>query len=152
MDRLSALVATHAAGHLQTFEVVDRVAGTRWKRIKTLESSNGCAVASSAPSMFCRCSGTVCNFGQPGGRVAVSFRRDAGFVRIDVDDDGLGVPEDARSGLFQPFNRLGREQSGIEGTGLGLSIVWRLARAMGGRVTYEPLDKGSRFSIWLPSP
>ena len=95
--------------------------------------------------------GNGIKYGRPGGRVAVSFRRDAGFVRIDVEDDGLGVPEDARSDLFQPFNRLGRERSGIEGTGLGLSIVWRLARAMGGRVSYEPLDQGSRFSIWLPS-
>ena len=95
--------------------------------------------------------GNGIKYGEPGGRVTVSFRRDAGWVRIDVEDDGIGVPEDARSGLFLPVNRLGRERSGIEGTGLGLSIVWRLARAMGGRVTYEPMDKGSRFSIWLPS-
>ena len=36
-------------GHLQTFEVADRAAGTSWKRIKTLKDSNNCPEASSAP-------------------------------------------------------------------------------------------------------
>lgn len=90
-------------------------------------------------------------YGRPGGRVEVSCCREADAVRIDVDDDGLGVPEDARAGLFEPFNRLGRQHSGIEGTGLGLSIVRRLAEAMGGRVAYAARDRGSRFSLWLPA-
>ncbi len=95
--------------------------------------------------------GNGIKYGHAGGRVTVSCQRDADGVRIEVDDDGIGVPEHARSGLFEPFNRMGRERSGIEGTGLGLSIVFRLAKAMGGRVAYSPLEAGSRFTVWLPA-
>lgn len=66
-------------------------------------------------------------------------------VRIDVDDDGRGVPEFLRDRLFLPLVS-GRN----EGSGFGLAIVQQIARAHGGLVEHEPLDSGSRFRIRLP--
>lgn len=89
-------------------------------------------------------------YNSQGGSVQVTLRAEAGAVRLDVDDNGLGVPEGTEGGLFEPFNRLGRQNTKIQGTGLGLSVVHRLAVAMGGRVEHQRLVPGSRFTVWLP--
>jgi two-component system nitrogen regulation sensor histidine kinase GlnL len=66
-------------------------------------------------------------------------------IRLDVIDDGLGVPESLRSLLFLPFVT-GRR----DGTGLGLALSQQIASAHGGLLTFEPLEQGSRFSLYLP--
>jgi two-component system nitrogen regulation sensor histidine kinase GlnL len=66
-------------------------------------------------------------------------------VRIDVEDDGHGVPEHLRAMLFLPLVT-GRR----EGTGLGLALAQQLAAAHGGLLSYEALEQGSRFSLRLP--
>lgn len=66
-------------------------------------------------------------------------------VRIEVIDDGQGVPESLRDRLFLPLVS-GRDQ----GSGFGLAIVQQIARAHGGLVEYFPLDPGSRFVFRLP--
>lgn len=45
------------------------------------------------------------------------------MVRISVTDTGEGIPLDKQAGLFEPFNRLGKEASEIPGTGIGLTIA-----------------------------
>ena len=53
--------------------------------------------------------------------------------------------------LFQPFERLGAEHSGIEGTGLGLAISKRFVEAAGGSVSVKSVEGvGSTFSLALP--
>lgn len=69
----------------------------------------------------------------------------AGVIRLDVNDNGSGVPEALRSMLFLPF-MTGRR----DGTGLGLALSQQLASAHGGLLTYEALEQGSRFSLYLP--
>jgi signal transduction histidine kinase len=71
---------------------------------------------------------------------------------IEVKDNGLGVPEDRREGLFTRFFRAhGDTVTGVEGTGLGLSIVRDTVEGMGGRAWAEfDGDAGSRFYISLP--
>jgi two-component system nitrogen regulation sensor histidine kinase GlnL len=66
-------------------------------------------------------------------------------LRIDVEDDGKGVPEDLRAMLFLPLVT-GRR----DGTGLGLALSQQLAAAHRGLLSYEALDSGSRFSLRLP--
>ena len=66
-------------------------------------------------------------------------------IRIEISDDGHGVPEGLRDRLFLPMVS-GRDQ----GSGFGLAIVQQIARAHGGLVEYHPLEPGSRFVIRLP--
>jgi hypothetical protein len=85
------------------------------------------------------------------GSVSVSWTVEGGRVRIAVRDTGAGIPEEKRSRLFQPFERLGAEQGAIEGTGLGLAVSKGLTEAMGGVIGVESeVDVGSTFWIELP--
>lgn len=70
---------------------------------------------------------------------------------VEVADNGLGVPEEARERLFERFFRAERDRAGgIEGTGLGLSIVRETVEAVGGRAWTEFPGEGSVFAIALP--
>lgn len=66
-------------------------------------------------------------------------------IRLDVIDNGQGVPESLRSLLFLPLVT-GRR----DGTGLGLSLSQQIASAHGGLLTFKALEQGSRFSLFLP--
>ena len=87
------------------------------------------------------------------GRVWVSARAGAeGCVVIAVTDTGLGMTPEQLASLFQPYNRLGRETSGIEGTGIGLVISRRLVELMGGTLQARSVaGKGSTFTLRLPA-
>ncbi len=67
------------------------------------------------------------------------------FVRLDIEDNGCGVPESLRGLLFMPMVT-GRR----DGTGLGLALAQQIAAAHGGLLTYAPLEPGSRFTLRLP--
>ena len=77
---------------------------------------------------------------------------DQGKVRVAVQDTGAGLTPEQLRALFQPFNRLGRDKSGIEGSGIGLALTKRLVELMGGTigVTSTP-GTGSTFWIDLRS-
>ena len=85
------------------------------------------------------------------GTVTIGFETVEGArVRLTVTDTGAGIPEAKMRLLFQPFERLGAEQTAIEGTGLGLALSRGLAEAMGGSLGVESaLDRGSTFWIEL---
>jgi CheY-like chemotaxis protein/two-component sensor histidine kinase len=88
----------------------------------------------------------------PGGRVVVSTSRpDAQFVQISVLDTGLGLSDAQMADLFQPFNRLGREDGQTEGTGIGLVISRGLAELMGGTLQAHSVEgQGATFVLKLP--
>jgi signal transduction histidine kinase len=82
-----------------------------------------------------------------GGHVTVRATRVGESIAIAVEDDGYGVPEQRRDGLFQRF---GGGHPG-SGTGLGLYIVRRIAEKHGGTVAYAPREpNGSTFTLTLP--
>lgn len=88
-------------------------------------------------------------------RVVVGCRRNGDRIRVDVCDNGPGIPEDKRSTIFQEFARLDRgSASGDDserGLGLGLAIVDRIARMLDTPVTLQSVyGHGSAFSVSLP--
>lgn len=86
-----------------------------------------------------------------GGCITVACTQGPDGLRIAVTDKGTGIPENKQSLIFQPFERLGAEQSGIEGTGIGLAIAKRLIEAMEGRIGFESrFGSGSTFWVALP--
>ncbi len=87
------------------------------------------------------------------GSVQVSARPTSnGRVRFSVTDTGRGIAVESQGSLFQPFQRLGAEHSGIEGTGVGLAISKRLIEAMHGTIAAESAPGvGSTFWFELPA-
>ncbi len=74
-----------------------------------------------------------------------------GRLCIQITDTGPGIPAARLAELFQPFNRLDAENSGVEGTGIGLTITRRIVEMMGGTVDVESkVGVGSTFWIELP--
>ena len=86
------------------------------------------------------------------GMVRCSIRDvEGGRLRVDVEDQGMGIPAEELARLFVPFERLGVEKSGVEGTGLGLALSKQLVDAMGGTLEVESVPgEGSTFSVRLP--
>ena len=92
-------------------------------------------------------------YNRPGGVVTVRYeQRGADRVRIHVADSGAGLTPAQLAQLFQPFNRLGQEESTEEGTGIGLVVTKQLVELMNGAigVTSTP-GIGSEFWVEFPS-
>jgi len=91
-------------------------------------------------------------YNREGGSVHIEVRpQGANRLRILVTDTGLGISAEHMAELFQPFNRLGKENSNILGTGIGLTITRRIVEMMGGSVEAESnVGVGSTFWINLP--
>jgi signal transduction histidine kinase len=86
--------------------------------------------------------------GGDGSHVEIRCTALDGYVRIDVMDDGPGIPEEAREAAVRPFTQLAGE---APGSGLGLTIAHMLATRHGGTLAIgdSPLG-GARVSVTLP--
>ena len=72
------------------------------------------------------------------------------FVRIWVEDQGIGIPAEAQDRIFEMFQRL-HSTTRFEGSGIGLAIVRKAVERMGGRVGVDSTpNRGSRFWLELP--
>lgn len=91
----------------------------------------------------------------PGGRVLVCARRHGpDHLRIEVRDNGIGVPAEHQEGIFEEFYQVGNTARQAEkGLGLGLAIVRRLADLLGHRVRFASRPGvGTVFGVVIPNP
>lgn len=91
-------------------------------------------------------------FSPPGKTVRLKGSRSGHQVRIDVEDEGVGIPEDEISRVFEPYARISSQPTaGESSTGLGLIIVKALVGRLGGTAEVEStLARGSLFTVELP--
>lgn len=85
---------------------------------------------------------------QEGGELSVNAYIKEGKFVIEVKDTGAGIPEEAKTKLFEPMFT-----TKAKGQGFGLAVVKRLTEAMNGTVSFESeKGKGTKFTVCLPSP
>ncbi len=86
------------------------------------------------------------------GQVLVGARHLGETIRIEVWDNGIGIPEDRLEEIFQEFTQLGNPQRDrSQGLGLGLAVVQRLAQLLGHRIRVRStLGRGSMFCLEVP--
>jgi len=91
-------------------------------------------------------------YNQPGGQAEIEAGKTSdAMISISVSDNGIGIARERFGELFEPFNRLGHEDSAIEGTGIGLAIVDKLIEAMDGSISVKSTPgEGSTFTIHIP--
>jgi len=91
-------------------------------------------------------------YSERGSQVRVAVGLEADLVRIDVSDQGIGIPAGDRERIFERFYRVDRARSRLTGgTGLGLSIVRHVVANHGGEVRVSSQEgEGSTFSLLLP--
>jgi two-component system, OmpR family, sensor histidine kinase ChvG len=102
------------------------------------------------------------SFSPPGGTVRVTCQRLRNEIEVIVDDDGPGVPEEAREKIFERFYTHRPHQPFGQNSGLGLSISKHIIEAHGGRIRTENRERaaaageaavvlGARFIVRLPA-
>lgn len=91
-------------------------------------------------------------YNRPGGRVTLILQEHEGQLTFRVRDTGLGMTRQQVEHLFEPFNRLGRENTSTPGTGIGLVICKRLLALMGSSLSVRTIEnEGSEFRFTLPA-
>ena len=170
LELVSGLVSAHAAEQTagERIERGDlRVAfAAAVERARALGQSKGIRVEASAPEkgaparfdaaalaqVLDNLFGNAVKFSPVGARIEAVLRANDRMWRIEISDEGPGVPERERGRLFQKYARGTVPTTGGEGgSGLGLFIAKTLAERMGGRVLYARREpRGSSFSVELP--
>ena len=90
---------------------------------------------------------------RPGGRIGLALARDGEYARISVSDNGIGIPAESLTRLFQLFSRLeSHERPTPDGLGVGLALVRKLVDMHNGRISVHSagVDQGSEFVLQLP--
>ena len=91
-------------------------------------------------------------FTAPGGKISIQARWERPYVRVEVKDNGVGIPAEHLSRVFERFYRVDKARSReAGGTGLGLAIVRQIVSAHQGKIEVESSSGvGSTFRIFLP--
>ncbi|MFG2263361.1 ATP-binding protein [Streptomyces sp. NPDC048720] len=96
--------------------------------------------------------GNARNHTPPGTTVTARVRRRGAWLRVDVEDNGPGIPADLLPRVFERFARGDSARSRATGsTGLGLAIVQAVAAAHGGAVTVDSVPGRTVFTVHLPA-
>ena len=90
-------------------------------------------------------------YGKPEGHVWVTLGRGPGEIRLEVKDDGIGIPPEQQEKIWKRFYQVDPSRSAGNGAGLGLAMVQKIAQAHGGSMTLESIPGlGSTFTLHLP--
>jgi len=91
-------------------------------------------------------------FTPSGGKISIQARWEKPYVVVEVNDNGVGIPAEHLSRVFERFYRVDKARSRQDGgTGLGLAIVRQIVTAHQGKIEVESsIDAGSTFRIFLP--
>ena len=91
-------------------------------------------------------------YNRPSGMVTIQMSREMDVLRVEITDEGSGIPPEFQELIFEPFFRVDRSRSRqLGGAGLGLSLVRAIVELHSGHVWVEDApDQGSRFVITLP--
>ena len=82
-----------------------------------------------------------------GGTITVSVTSQKGQTKIEIEDNGEGIPAEVQGKLFTPLMT-----TKSKGQGFGLAVVKRMTEAMNGKVTFESeRGKGTKFSLEFPN-
>jgi PAS domain S-box-containing protein len=101
--------------------------------------------------MLMNLAGNAIKFTPEGGRIELAAHQVDGQVRVEVRDNGPGIPPEQQQRIFEAFFRLTQTGSATEGTGLGLAITARLVELHGGKLGIESKPgEGACFYFSLP--
>jgi len=91
-------------------------------------------------------------FTPPGGKIIIKAKWEKPYVYVEIKDNGVGIPAEHLSRVFERFYRVDRARSRQDGgTGLGLAIVRQIVSAHQGKIEVESASgAGSTFRIFLP--
>ena len=90
-------------------------------------------------------------YSNEGGQVSVTASVEGDFVRVNVTDQGIGMPSNVVSSLFHKFYRSHRSRETVAGTGIGLYITKAIIESHGGTIEVKSEEgRGSTFSFLLP--
>lgn len=90
-------------------------------------------------------------YSNDGGTVEVKAYTEGDFVRTDVIDSGIGMPNNVVGNLFHKFYRSHRSRETVAGTGIGLYISKAVVESHGGSIEVKSEEgKGSTFSVLIP--
>lgn len=127
-----------------------------WKGVQaSLEIEPGLTVALSPQrltqvllNLLLNAGAALASAGSEDRRVALRARRDGERIRIEVEDNGPGVPAELRARIFDPF--VTTKDVGA-GTGLGLAVCRGIVEGAAGTITVDPAyERGARFVVLLP--
>lgn len=86
------------------------------------------------------------------GEVVISTSLEEKKIKIEIEDTGIGIPEDKLNLIFEPFRQVSEGYNRrFDGTGLGLTITKMLVEKLNGNITLDSQDgKGSKFTVEFP--
>jgi len=119
-----------------------------------LEAAECWADRESLAHIFINLIDNAIKYNVPQGSVTVSCRMERKEAVVRVTDTGIGIPEEAREKIFEPFYTVSKDRArSYGGTGLGLSLVRGLVEKQGGTIAVSDAGAGggTRFTVRLPA-
>lgn len=143
----------HAAAEAKSLDLAVSVPQDEQSQVSLVIESDAARV----PQILANLVSNAVKYTQPGGQILVTARAALAsetpwrgrWVAVTVADNGPGIPYGKQGLVFREFARF--DPGAAAGSGIGLTISRRLARALGGDITFTSTPGvGSAFTLWLP--